>query len=90
MKTTTLIDELRQMQADAEAESGVWCPRGGVSTSALAICRRTGSKVLFQPVAGKHGPHEGRKAIICRGSERVTLTQRWHGGPESGEWWWTL
>ena len=85
---TNLIDELREMQREAEAANGVWC--GGVATSLVAILRRTDAKVLFQPVAGQSGPHEGRKAIVCRGGERVVLTQHWHGGENSGEWWWTL
>ena len=87
-----LEDELREMQREAEKEIGVWCPAGGVSTSAVAICRETGAKVMFQPVKCQRGgiPLEGRKAIFCRGNDRVTLTQHWHGGPESGDWWWVL
>ena len=85
-----LEDDLREMQREAEEEFGVWC--GGVATSAVAICRENGAKVVFRPVKGQRGdlPHEGRKAIFCRGNDRVTLTQHWHGGPESGDWWWVL
>ena len=89
----TLIDEIAAMQHEAEKESGVWCPRGGVATSVTAICNRTGADlVAFIPANGQPcgNPHDGRKAVLSYGTERVTLTQHWHGGPESGEWWWTL
>ena len=93
MKKTTLIDEIAAMQHEAEKESGVWCPRGGVATSVTAICNRTGADlVAFIPANGQPcgNPHDGRKAVLSYGTERVTLTQRWHGGENSGDWWWTL
>ena len=79
---TRLIDELNEMRRKAQAESGVWC--GGISTSINHLVKTTGAKVIFD---GKP-PSDGCKATLCRANERVVLEQHWHGGMNSGDWWW--
>lgn len=93
MKNKSLSEKIEELRRENDAELGVWSPRGGVATSVTAICNRTGADlVAFIPANGQPcgNPHDGRKAVLSYGTERVTLTQHWHGGPESGDWWWTL
>jgi hypothetical protein len=87
MKNRSLIETLNEMNRAEDEMLGDWCPAGGVSTSIACIIRKTGSRAIFD----RPGPAEGRRAtLVTSDGQSVTLTQHWHGGPETGDWWWTL
>jgi hypothetical protein len=89
MKT---IDEvLESMERDEDASMGIWA--GGVAVSLYAIkeaLSREGHEG-FAAYAETITPSEGRGVFIsCYFTPYAVLEQHWHGGQNSGDWWWTI
>lgn len=75
-KTTgSLVDDLSVIRGKSKKVANA----GGISTSISYIANAVKAKVKIYS-----GPAEGRKAILSRGTEKVTLTLHWR----FDDWWW--
>jgi hypothetical protein len=87
----TIIEVLEAMERSENASLGIWA--GGVAVSLYAIkeaLEREGHKG-FVAYAETLTPSEGRGVFIaCEWTPFTILEQHWHGGPNSGAWWWTI